>query len=194
MTVTPGPCPTTGCPAPTEIDCIMVDKIYASCTQTVPVTQVLDCDDLPAGCLPPGTMSGSLPCTLDLTASMCTVGAVVASGTDSINNITYTISAVVNLTCPSGTVFPVTLYTTTTVPLYNPSGTTPSCTVISGSCSAVILPNGDVSVQATLCLLLQTLARVQLLIPTYGFCAPTPCEVAAVAACPPGALFPPQQS
>lgn len=181
-------------PRPTEVDCIMVDKVYASCSQTVALSQIVPVPHCPPGCIAPGTTSGSLACMLNLSASTCTVGAVVPTGTDSINNITYTISAVVTVTCMSGAVFSETLYTTTTVPLYNPSGTTPACTILSGSCSAVVLPNGELSVQATLCLLLQTLARVQLLIPTLGFCVPTPCQAQAVASCPPAALFPPQQS
>lgn len=191
-TVTPGPCASGLCPPPTEIDCIMVDKVYASCSQTVTATQVVNDMMLPSGCIPAGTTSGSLACSVDLSASSCAVGAVVPSGTDSINNITYTISAVVDVTCINGTIAPVTVYTTTTVPLYNPSGTTPECTILSGTCSAVILPNGQLSVQVTLCLLLQTLATVQLLVPTYGYCAPSPCEVAAVGVCPPSSLYPPQ--
>lgn len=29
--VTPGPCSSGGCPAPTEIDCVMVTKVYDFC-------------------------------------------------------------------------------------------------------------------------------------------------------------------
>lgn len=192
-TVTPGPCSSGCCPPPTEIDCIMVDKVYASCSQTVSASQIVNDMMLPPGCIPPETTSGALACTVDLTASTCAVGAVVSSGVDSINNITYTIAAVVDVTCVNGvTVAPITVYTTTTVPLYNPTGTTPVCTILSGTCSAVILPNGQLSVQVTLCLLLQTVALVQLLVPSYGYCIPSPCEVAAIGICPPGSLFPPQ--
>lgn len=190
-TLTPGPY----CSEPTEIDCLMVDKVFASCSQTVNTTQIVTPWMLPDycdGCITPGTTSGSLPCTLNLGASVCTVGAVVPTGVDSINNITYTISAVVDVTCMNGTVVPITLYPTTTVPLYNPAGTTPNCVILSGSCSAVILPNGELSVQVTLCLLLQTLATVQLLVPAYGYCVPSPCEVAATGVCPPSSLYPPQ--
>ncbi len=192
-TVTSGPCSSGCCPPPTEIDCIMVDKVYASCSQTVTASTIVNDMTLPPCCIPPGTTSGSLTCTVDLTDSTCAVGAVVPSGTDSINNITYTISAVVNVTCVNGvTVVPVSVYTTTTVPLYNPSGTTPVCTILTGTSSAVILPNGQLSVQVTLCLLLQTLATVQLLVPAYGYCIPSACEVAAIGVCPPSTLFPPQ--
>ena len=117
---------------------------------------------------------------------------MVPSGTDSINNITYTIAIVVDVTCMNGSTASITLYTTTTVPLYNPSGTTPACTIVSGTSSAVILPNGKLAVEATLCLLLQTCASVQILVPSYGYCLPTECQVAAVGVCPPSSLFPPQ--
>jgi len=192
-TITPGPCTDDWCPPATEIDCIMVEKVYASCSQTVTASEVIHDMMLPPGCIPPEMTSGSLACSVDLSDSTCSVGAIVASGTDSINNITYTISAVVDITCVNGvTTAPVTLYTTTTVPLYNPAGTTPACTILSGTCSAVILPNGQLSVQVTLCLLLQTIAMVQLLVPSYGYCFPSDCQVAAIGICPPSTLFPSQ--
>ena len=179
---------------PTEIDCLLVEKVFASCAQTVTTTQIVTPWMIPedGACIPPGMTSGSLPCSVDLSASSCVVGATTPSGNDSINNITFTISAVVDVTCPSGTIVPITLYTTTTAPLYNPAGTNPQCTILSGTCSAVVLPNGQLSINVTLCLLLQTVATVQLLIPTYGYCVPTPCEVAATGICPPSPLFPPQ--
>ncbi len=192
-TVIPSLSPDGTCPPATELDCLQVEKIYASCTQTLTATEVICDRDLPPCCIPKDQTSGSLACSLNLTASTCAVAAVVPSGTDAINNITYTIAAVVDVTCANGvTTVPVTLYTTTTVPLYNPTGTTPECTIVSGTCSAVILPDGRLSVQVTLCLLLQTVAWVQLLIPSYGYCPSTPCQVAAAAICPPSSLFPPQ--
>jgi hypothetical protein len=90
------------------------------------------------------------------------------------------------------TTVPIAIYTTTTAPLYNPAGTIPACTMLSGTCSAVLLPNGPLSVQVTLCLLLQTVATVQLLVPSFGYCVPTPCAVAAIGVCPPSNLFSPQ--
>ncbi len=192
-TITPGPLTNDWRPPYKEIDCIMVDKVYASCSKIVTATQTVHHKKLPPCCIPPEMTSGSLACTVDLSASSCGVGAIVPSGVDSINNITYTIATVVDVTCADGTsTVPITLYTTTTVPLYNPDGTTPQCTILSGTCSAVILPNGQLSIQVTLCLLLQTIATVQLLVPSYGYCFPSDCQVAAVGVCPPSTLFPPQ--
>ncbi len=191
-TLTPGPLTDDWRPRPTEIDCLMVNKVYASCTQTVTISQIVHKKKLPPCCLSPDLTSTALASSIDFSASTCTVSAVVPSGTDSINNITYTIAIVVDVTCMNGGTASITLYTTTTVPLYNPSGTTPACTIVSGTCSAVILPNGKLAVEATLCLLLQTFASVQILVPSYGYCLPTECQVAAVGVCPPSSLFPPQ--
>jgi hypothetical protein len=191
--VTPGPCPPTGCPAPTEIDCIIVDKVYASCAQTVNAT----------GTFKVPNCTGPITCAVDLTNTSCTVGAITPTGTDDINNITYVIGAVLDLTCANGTTTTETLYTTVTVPLYNPSGTTPSCTILSGSCTCVVLPTicdsrqddpppANISCTVSLCLLAQTTAAVQILVPTYGFCVPGPCAVGPVLPCPPTDIYPPQ--
>ena len=182
--VTPGPCPDTGCPPPTEIDCIVVDKVYDSCSQTVTTTQTFLAPTL--GC----TVSS---CAIDLSTSSCTVGAITPTSTPDYNNITFVISANYTVTCSSGVTLPETVITTQNVTLYNPSGTIPSCTILSGACTCVNLPNGDISCTITLCMLFQSTATVQLLIPTYGFCVPPVCpQVGPVLPCPPSPLFPPQ--
>ena len=40
-TLTPGPLTDDWRPRPTEIDCVMVNKVYASCTQTVTISQIV---------------------------------------------------------------------------------------------------------------------------------------------------------
>lgn len=181
--VSPGPCPTTGCPPPTEIDCIVVDKVYDSCIQTVTTSQTFTPPT--PGCTPSA-------CAIDLATSTCTIGAISPSGTPNYNNITFIITATYSVTCTTGTVLTETVTTTQTVTLYNPTGTTPTCTIMSGTCTCVALPNGDVSCSLGLCLLFQITATVQLLVPTYGFCAPTPCAVGPSLPCPPSPLYPPQ--
>ncbi len=182
--VTPGPCPDTGCPPPTEIDCIVVDKVYDSCSQTVTTTQTFLAPT--AGC----TVSS---CAIDLATSTCTVGAITPTSATDYNNITFVISANYTVTCSSGVALPETVITTQNVTLYNPTGTIPSCTILSGACTCVNLPNGDISCTITLCMLFQSTATVQLLVPTYGFCVPPVCpQVGPVLPCPPSPLFPPQ--
>lgn len=181
-TITPGPCPDEGCPSPTEIDCIVVDKVYDSCSQTITTTQTFDCPDC--------TISG---CAIDLSCSSCTVGAITPSTTTDYSDVTFIIGAEYTVTCSNGDTRTRTAYTTQTVTLYNPDGTTPSCTIVSGACMCVNLPTDDISCTLTLCVLFQTTATVQLMIPTYGFCVPPTCPaVGPVLPCPPTSLFPPQ--
>lgn len=181
-TVSPGTCGPEGCPPPTQIDCIVVDKVYDSCVQTLTITQTI-----PDGaCVVAG-------CTFDLATSSCSVGTVTPSTTTDYSDITFVIGAEYQITCVSGAILTEEAYTTQTVTLYNPDGTTPSCTILSGTCMCVNLPNGDISCTLTLCVLFQTTATVQLMIPTYGFCVPPLCPaVAPVLPCPPTSMFPPQ--
>lgn len=185
--VTPGPCPDTGCPPTTEVDCIVVDKVYDSCSQTITTTQTFSVK---------GDKKCSVSsCAIDLATSTCTVGAITPTSVADYNNITFIISANYSVTCMSGDVLPETVVTTQNVTLYSPSGTTPSCTILSGACTCVNLPNGDISCTITLCMLFQSTATVQLLVPSYGFCVPPVCpQVGPVLACPPSPLFPPQAS
>lgn len=181
-TVTPGAYTDTGCPPATQIDCIVVDKVYDSCVQTITVTQTIrDCD------------CSISSCAFDLSTSSCAVGAITPTTTTDYNDITFVIGAEYMITCTSGPTLTEQAYTTQTVMLYNPDGTTPSCTILSGTCSCVNLPNGHISCTVTLCVLFQTTATVQLMIPTYGFCVPPTCPaVGPVLPCPPTSLFPPQ--
>lgn len=181
--ISPGPFPSNA-PEPTQIDCIAVEKVYASCSQTVNATLTLAED----GCLPPYS------CTINLGASSCTVGAITPSTTPDISNITFVITVVMEITCGNNASFSKAVYTTVTVPLYHPGGTTAKCQILSGTCSVVALPNHHISASATLCLLLQTTAKVQLLVPTYGFCVPAPCDAPALPDCPPSGVFPPQKA
>lgn len=182
VTVTPGACADTGCPTPTEIDCIVVDKVYDSCTQTVTLTQTVhDCD-----C----TISS---CSIDLSSSSCTVAAITPSTTTNYSNVTFIIGVEYTITCSDGNTITKTAYTTQVVTLYNPDGTTPSCNILAGTCACVNLPTGEISCTLTVCVLFQTTAVVQLMVPTYGFCTPPSCPaVAPVLPCPPSPLYPPQ--
>jgi hypothetical protein len=180
--ISPGPCPPGGCPPPTEIDCIVVDKVYASCVQTLTATQTYTV----VGCTSP------INCLVDLSESSCSVGAVTPTGTDNINNITYVVSLSLDITCSSASATE-TLVTTFTVPLYNPPGTNPSCSILSASCTCVLVSPATLSCTVQVCVLAQVTATVQLLVPSYGFCTPSPCQVGPLLPCPPSPLFPPQQ-
>lgn len=193
-TVSPGPCPTTGCPPPTEIDCIIVDKVYDSCLQTVNITN--ECAPLAATCLPGA--GAAVSCTI--TSTTCTIGALTPTSTPNYVNATAVISATLSYTVApaTGTVCTATetFTTTATATLYLPTGTTASCSVVNSSCACVLVPTttgSNVCCNLSLCVLFQSTATVQLLIPTYGFCVPPTC-IPSTITCPPSPLYPPQQT
>ncbi|PSR20063.1 MAG: hypothetical protein C7B45_16770 [Sulfobacillus acidophilus] len=184
--VTTGPITAGEVPPPTEIDCIVVDKVYDSCSQTLTTSQTL---------VAVGTTCSVVGCSIDLSSSTCTVGAITPTVTPDYNDITFVVGINYSVSCSSGVTLSETAYVTQIVTLYNPNGTTPSCNILSGACSCVNLPNGDINCTLTICLLLQTTAVVQLMVPTYGFCVPPVCPaVGPVLPCPPSPLYPPQAS
>ncbi len=163
-------------------ECIIVDKVYDSCYDTITVTETFTPHD--------GMCSAVTGCSVDLANVVCNVGTVTASDTANYSIITFVISAPFTVTCDSHS-FTHTAETTDTVELYNPAGTTPSCAVVSAACACAVLPSGRVSCTITLCVIKQTTATVQLMIPAYGFCELRECgQVGPVPPCPPG--FPPQ--
>ncbi|MDA8193683.1 MAG: hypothetical protein M0Z53_06770 [Thermaerobacter sp.] len=192
--VTPGPCPSTGCPPPTEIDCIVVDKVYDSCVQTVTLNN--ECAALAATCIP--STGAAVSCTI--TSSSCTIGAITPTSTPNYSVVTAVVSVTLSYTVApaTGTVCTAseTFTTTTTATLYLPTGTTASCSVVSSACTCVLIPTTtgfNVCCNLSLCVLLESTATVQLLIPTYGFCVPPTCTPSTVT-CPPSPLYPPQAS
>ncbi len=177
----PGPCSPEGCPPPTEIDCLTVEKVYDSCVQVLTTTQKTAAPE----CI---TISS---CAIVSDNSSCTVSAITPSSMPDYNIITVTIEVVSQFTCANGLMDDFITYLTPSVTLYNPPGTTPSCNLLSGTCNCLVLPNTEITCTVTVCVLLQTTAYVPLLIPTYGFCSPSACPPTPFP-CPPIPLFPPQ--
>ncbi|CAB1127812.1 conserved protein of unknown function [Candidatus Hydrogenisulfobacillus filiaventi] len=174
--VTPGPYP-GGVPTPTEVDCIWVDKVFGSCQKDVTVNAT--------------TPAPSLTCTSLVSVScgtpVCTFLNAVP-GSNSVNTLSWLLNVPIGFTCNDGTTGSVTATAQVVASLYNPPGTTPECLPFSVNCAATVVA-GTVYATATVCLELKTVARVQLLVPTYGYCVEPPCQVAAVCPSP----FPPQQ-
>ena len=167
-----------------EYDCILVDKVYDSCTQTYNVSDTFT----------PAAACTIVSCAVDLNTSTCTAAAYApsAAGTD-YSDVTFIIGAEYTITCADGTTITRTVYTTQVVTLYNPAGTTVSCTLLPSACSCVTLPTGDITCMLTLCVLFQSTAAVVLRVKVYGFCVPPVCgQVGPVLPCPPSPLYPPQ--
>ncbi len=83
---------------------------------------------------------------------------------------------------------------TKTVVLCAPVGTQINCFIPSFSCGPCMLMGTQVCCTFDLCIVIQSLALVKLLVPSFGFCTPTVCEQVSPGppfVCPPE-LFPPQ--
>lgn len=82
-----------------------------------------------------------------------------------------------------------------TVTLCAPKGTEVQCEVVNQFCGpTAITPLCQICTELVLCVIIQSKARVKLLIPAFGFCQPRPGMVLPkpVVECPPPDLFPPQ--
>ena len=194
-TVVPGPCPPEGCPAPTEIDCIEVTKVYDFCFQTDTETEPFT---IPSSC---GTIHVGSTATATVTAVTCSAQTISPiSGSGGFANVTMliTVTEAITLTSPSGTTlctFTGEFWYIKTVTLCAPSGVTINCSAPSTSVTAMLAPNASEVITTTMiCLLTEATALVKLLVPTYGFCVPAPCVVLPTPpfTCPPSPLFPPQ--
>ncbi|MCL6594694.1 MAG: hypothetical protein K6V73_00595 [Firmicutes bacterium] len=189
--IVPGPCPPSGCPAPTQIDCIEVTKVYDSCFQTETFNNL--CTNIPSGpCCDIAAESGTTA-TCAVTASSCNLVGTTPTGVDDFVNATFAVSLTltVTLTDPSGHTCTLTLPVNflKTATLCGPAGTTQECVIASTSCGPCAIIGKSVCCQLTVCLVLKSVATVQLLVPSYGFCTPAPCTVQGLPPCPPG--FPP---
>ncbi len=189
--ISPGVCPPEGCPPPTRIECIVVDKVYDSCFQvhdisrdTTISTATEFTDTFVEGDIIPCAQTGDITCQ--------EVGRVDAGG--GFFTITLLISVPVTLTNPKDTTETVqrTFTFTKTVTLCCPPGVNPDCsesTVIFCSCIVTNVPSGydpTITVTCTLqvCVVVKCILEVQLLVPSYGFCVPAPC-VTLPGVCPP---------
>ena len=197
--VVPGPCPPTGCPAPTFIDCVQVTKVYDFCFQTLDVNhQVFEipssCLPLPSGATATGVVS-SVTCTAQTITPILT-----SSGTPTgFANVTLFVTATITFTITNSsgaTVCTFSGFVTnfTTVVLCAPTGVTVTCQAPSSSVGPCVIMGDDLICPVLICLLIESVATVNLLVPTYGFCTPAPCVVSPTPpfSCPPSQLFPAQ--
>lgn len=193
MQVTPGPCTPGECPPYSEIDCIAVDKVYDYCFEADTIQ--------PQICV-------TMACTGTVTGATCAVSTVTCtwlmnspSATTGYEVSTFLISGTIDftLTCTGGTTTSsATFSMTKSILLCAPDGTTQSCEVLSAVCTPpIVIPLGDglynICSTVGLCSTFESTARVKILVPSYGFCTPAPCQVSPlVPICPPSSIFPPQ--
>lgn len=191
--VSPGVCPPEGCPPPTEIDCIVVDKVYDSCFQvddrtrsTIVTTGALA--EWPTGVF---TVGQVVACVLTAGAEIsCTEISRVPAG-DGFVTVTILVSVPVTLTNPNAADETVdrTFTFTKTATLCCPTGVEPDCsesTLLFCNCVITQVNVGSVEVTCDfqVCLVIKCILTVQLLVPSYGFCVPAPC-ITLPGVCPP---------
>jgi len=186
LSVTPGPCPTTGCPAPTEIDCILVDKVFDYCFQADTTGMVC----APFEC--PGTVTAISAAVI---SASCSFQSSTPAVTTDFVNATFLISATVQFTIT--TMYKTCTVETTitllkTVTLCGPAGTVQSCQVLSATASPPAIIDETICTSITICSTFTSTATVQLMVPAYGYCSPAPCVTLPLPPCPPSPLFPPQ--
>lgn len=193
--VSPGPCGTAGCPAPTEIDCIEVTKVYDFCFQNE--TRENTCFTIPENCgpIPTGSTASGTVSQVDCTTQSIT--PIKDSGGFANVTLLVTASVALTITGPDGSklcAFGGQFFFFETVTLCAPTGVSVTCTAPATAVSPCVIIGGQVCCPVNLCLLIQSTALVKILVPTYGFCVPAPCVVAAAPpfSCPPSPLFPPQ--
>ncbi len=198
--IVPGPCcPEIGCPPPSSIDCIQVNKLYDFCFQTITRDNI--CFDLPASCgeVPPGSTAVGT-----VTSVTCTTSSIVpilnSSGQPTgFANVTLlvTVTESITVTGPDGTTlctFSGQFSFFTSITICAPHGVSINCQAPATAVGPCVILNEDVCCNVSVCLLIESVALVNLLVPNYGFCVPAPCVVAPAApfTCPPVPLYPPQ--
>lgn len=202
--IVPGPCPTTGCPPPTEIVCIETTKVYDFCVQT---RTDQECYNIPVatvtGCPPVGkTIDTTVPPVCTISSTSCTLVSrtqILGGFARVVFDVCFTLG--ITLTFTDGTTCTFTtdercISKRTTI--FAPVGTDIVCNIINQDCGPCRYSSFTLGIPAqvccdiALCLEIQSRAIVKLLVPSYGFCIPSECVEFGVLPCPPEPLFPPQ--
>ncbi len=198
--VCPGPCPPEGCPPPTQIDCIVVEKVYDSCFQVDDRTRMVTVTTDDGGQWPTGvfTVGQIVTCGLTVGAEISCTEISRVPADDGFVTVTIMVSVPMTLTNPNDATETTdrVFNFTKTATLCCPPGVEPDCsesTLMVCNCVITQVDDVDETVEVTcdvqVCLVMRCILTVQLLVPSYGFCVPAPC-VTLPGICPPS---PPQQ-
>lgn len=190
--VGPGVCPPEGCPPPTRIECIKVDKVYDSCFQVESRSRDTTVTTGTGGEFVTGTFTvgQAIPCALNGTISCQVINRVPTTG--NFATLTLVVSVPITLTNPNAATETAERVFTFTkiVTLCAPEGVNVDCendsTLLFCNCVVSAVGTGTITVTCDfqVCLVIKTILTVQLLVPSYGFCVPAPCVVAP-GVCPP---------
>lgn len=173
--------------------CIEVPKVYDFCFQSERRENV--CTPLDECCPPEGA---TVNCTIKETS--CFEVSRTEPNEKGRSNVTFAITVVYTLKVldTAGNVVckfkNQTLSFTKTVVLCAPVGTFTTCEIVNSACGPCLILGNQICCTFDLCIVIQSLAVVKLLVPSFGFCTPAICEQVSPEGpfvCPPQ-LFPPQ--
>ncbi len=187
----PGEFP-NGVPAPIEIVCIEVTKVYDSCFQTdillatATVAPAISGTVVSGGCTVTGTS-----CTLISSTPAASPPNPPPPAVPLFQNLTFNVVVSGSVTVISSAGLSTGAFTVSqlkTVTLFAPSGVSTLCE-ITADCQITSISGNTVNINIDLCEVFKTVFLAQLLVPAYGFCTPSPCSVSPIV-CPP--VPPPQ--
>lgn len=184
--VTPGECPPEGCPPPTRIECIVVDKVYDSCFQLESFTRDFEIGSTDFS-FNNFFVGQNVPCELDDITCQVLNRVPVNGG---FMTLTILVTITLRLTNPNNPLQSVlrTFTFIKTVTLCCPDGVDPDCSESTIFCTCAIseVDTSEITVTCNIqvCLVIKCILTVQLLVPSYGFCVPAPC-ITLPGVCPP---------
>ncbi|TDA69918.1 MAG: hypothetical protein D9V47_03780 [Clostridia bacterium] len=180
--IVPGPCdPVVGCPPPTEIACIKVDKVYESCKHTQVNVETVDLLTIIPPAVPPITDVECVSADLVPGSQTCQIlpgGRVRASF-----SYTYTIRFTDATGTRTFTSAPIAVEKTVVMARAGEPGLSPQCEVFLECVEAFLIDETVVQVCIGKMVLFKLFAHVQLMVPSYGFC-PQPEECRVAGECP----------
>lgn len=176
-----------------ETICIEVPKVYDFCFQAERRENICTplCDFRPP-------LGATIKCTIKNAA--CNEVSRSEPNASGRSNVTFAVVVTYKLEVLNAegevveTFRNLTFSFTKTVVLCAPEGTFTNCEIVNTACGPCLILGNQICCTFDLCIVIQSVAIVKILIPSFGFCTPALCEQVSPEGpfvCPP-ALFPPQ--
>jgi hypothetical protein len=164
---------------PNFLDCIEVFKVYDHCVTSITLQGF---ETISNDCVETG--NSVVACTVLPETAVCRFAGFGAFTTPFFRpvNVLSSVQAAVAVTSRSGSIigepFQTTIQGLVSPVLWAPENTFAQCAFLKlGDCSCTMVANRDTGLQAIACILqacleIQIIARVKMLVPSYGFCKP----------------------
>lgn len=184
--VSTGLCSAEGCPPPTRIECISVEKVYDSCYERESLPSLLACIAVDSDAFTPGLAIQS-NCENGVISCVEIEKRPIGNGLSEID-LLFNIDNII-IYNPFNTQETLPIMVTPfikTLTLCCPEGASVDCShstitrcicIVNSIMPAQCWPGFQVIIacQIQVCLVVKCISRVQLLVPSYGFCVPAPC-------------------